>query len=281
MSTVTRTTQHPKTSQTVLHVVFLCGSVIVAFPFVWMILSSFKTTQEFYQFGFWPSAFDFSAYQFVINETSFLRWYLNSAIVAVVVTITNIVFCSLIGYTLAKFKFKGRKTIFVAILCTLMVPTEMLVIPWYVSAVDLGLANSYLGILIPGVMEAFGIFLMRQFMDGVPDELLDAARVDGLGEFRVWWRIAMPLVKPAIAALGIVTFLGNWNAYLWPVIVIATDNMRTIPVGIASFATAQSSGVHWNVVMAMSVMTVVPMIIVFLMFQKQIVSGIALTGLKG
>ena len=265
----------------VLHLVFLAGSVVVAFPFVWMILSSFKSIQDFYNFGFLPSVFDVSAYQYVFTETNFGRWYLNSAIVAVVVTVTNIVFCSLIGYTLAKFRFPGARAVFILILSTLMVPTEMLVIPWYVSAVHLHLANTYVGIFLPGVMEAFGIFLMRQFMLGVPDDLLDAGRVDGLGEFRLWWQVAMPLVKPAIAALGIVTFLGNWNAYLWPVIVIATDQMRTIPVGIALYATAVSNGIQWNTIMAMSVLTVVPMIVVFVIFQRQIISGIALTGLKG
>lgn len=254
---------------------------MTGFPFVWMILSSFKSLQDFYNFGFWPTTFDVSAYQYVLTQTNFGRWYLNSAVVAVVVTITNIIFCSLIGYTLAKFRFRGARFVFIAILATLMVPTEMLVIPWYVSAVHLHLADTYVGIILPGVMEAFGIFLMRQFMLGIPNELLDAGRVDGLGEFRLWWRIAMPLVKPAIAALGIVTFLGNWNAYLWPVIVIATDKMRTIPVGISLFATAQGNGIQWNTIMAMSVLTVVPTIIVFVTFQRQIISGIALTGLKG
>jgi multiple sugar transport system permease protein len=264
-----------------VHVFLLVGVVVVAFPFLWMILSSFKSLPDFYSFSFWPKKLDLSAYKFILQQTDFLQWYFNSIIVGAVVTISCLVFNSLIGYTLAKFKFPGGKAIFIIILSTLMIPTEMLVIPWYMMGTKVNLIDSYLGIMFPGLIEAFGIFLMRQFMMGIPDDLLDAARIDGMSEFKIWWRIALPQVKPALSALGIITFLGNWNAYLWPVICVSTDKLRTLPVGISLYATGDSGGIQWNTIMGMSTLAVIPMIIVFLIFQRQIVEGIALTGVKG
>ncbi len=264
-----------------IHLVLLAGVIIVAFPFIWMILSSLKSLPDFYSFSFWPSKLDFSGYKYIFEETDFLQWYINSIIIGAIVTLSCLVFNSLIGYTLAKYKFVGGKTIFILILSTLMIPTEMLVIPWYVMGTKVNLIDSYLGIMFPGLIEAFGIFLMRQFMLGIPDDLLDAARIDGMGELKIFWRIALPQVKPALSALGIITFLGNWNAYLWPVIVISSDKMRTIPVGISLYATGDSGGIQWNTIMGMSTLAIIPMIIVFLIFQRRIVEGIALTGVKG
>ena len=183
-----------------------------------------------------------------------------------------------VGYTLAKLQFRGRNLIFVLILATLMIPTEMLVIPWYIMSSARGWINTYWGIMFPGMISAFGIFLIRQFMTGVPDELLDAGRIDGLSEFGLYWRIALPQVRPAVAALAILTFLGNWNAFLWPLIVIQAPNMRTLPVGIALFSGEAGSSFH--LIMASSALAVVPVLLVFALLQRQIIEGIVLTGLK-
>jgi len=260
----------------------MCGVLFVALPFLWMILSSLKSLSDFYSFTFFPKHIDWSAYQYIFGQTEYLRWYLNSFIVGIVVTVSGLLFDSLIGYVLAKHRFPGSKVVFVLILSTFMIPTEMLVIPWYVMSVKLHWVDSYWGIMFPGMIEAFGVFLMRQFMFGVPDDLLNAARIDGMSEFRIWWNVAVPQVKPALSALGIITFLGNWNAYLWPVIIISSSKMRTLPVGIALYASADNGGgIQWNTIMAMSTIAVIPIIIVFLIFQKQIVEGITLTGVKG
>ncbi|XJZ27240.1 carbohydrate ABC transporter permease [Bacillota bacterium Lsc_1132] len=264
-----------------IHLFLIAGVVVVAFPFLWMVLSSFKSLPDFYSFSFLPHKIDFSAYQFIFQETDFLKWYWNSILVGLIVTLSCLIFNSLVGYTLAKYKFPGVKMIFILILSTLMIPTEMLVIPWYVMGTKVNLIDSYLGIMFPGLIEAFGVFLMRQFMLSIPDDLLDAARIDGMSEFKIWWQVAIPQVKPALSALGIITFLGNWNAYLWPVIVTSTDSMRTLPVGISLYATGDSGGIQWNTIMGMSTLAVVPMIIIFLIFQRQIVEGITLTGVKG
>lgn len=143
----------------------------------------------------------------------FLRWFFNSMLVAIIVTLSNCFFDSLVGYTLAKFEFRGRYFIFIAILSTLMIPTEMLVIPWYLMSSQLGWLDSYWGIMFPGMMTAFGTFLMKQFFETVPNDFIEAARVDGLNEFQIWWKVALPLVTPALSALAIFTFLGNWTAF--------------------------------------------------------------------
>jgi multiple sugar transport system permease protein len=161
----------------------------------------------------------------------------------------------------------------------MMIPTEMLIIPWYIMSNKLGWVNSYWGIMFPGMMTGFGTFLMRQFFQSVPDELLDAGRIDGLNEFQLWWKIAMPLVKPAISALAIFTFLGNWNAFLWPLIVTSQTELYTLPVGLAFFSGEFQT--EWEMVMTGASVATIPVLIVFLIFQKQIVEGISLSGLKG
>ncbi|HEX2864102.1 MAG TPA: carbohydrate ABC transporter permease, partial [Deinococcales bacterium] len=213
-----------------LYLVLAVGSIIVAFPFVWMLLTSLKTVQDVYLPGILPPSPTLDNYTQVLGRTGFPRWFLNSIVVAAGTTISVLFFDSLTGYTLAKLNFPGKEIIFVVILSTLMIPTEMLVIPWYIGALQLGISNSYLAIALPGVMSAFGVFLMRGFFESIPDDLFDAGRLDGVGEFGLFWKIGMPLVRPALAALGIFTFLGNYNAFLWPLIITQSADMRTLPV---------------------------------------------------
>jgi multiple sugar transport system permease protein len=217
-----------------------------------------------------------------VQTSDFGRWYLNSILIACFSTLCVAIFDSLVGYTLNKFDFPGKNLIFLGILATLMVPTEMLIIPWYSMSVKLnwhvGLAQ-YWGIAFPGVITATGIFLMRQFFDSVPNELLDAARIDGLDEPGIWWRIAMPLVRPALAALCIFNFIGNWNAYLWPLIIASSREFYTLPIGLKFFRNEALS--NWELVVAGSSLATAPLVLVFLIFQRQIIKGVALTGLKG
>ncbi len=261
------------------YALLIVGSVITAFPFVWMFLTSFKTFQDVFLPGFWPVHPTLENYGTVLSQTGFPRWFFNSILVAAATTVSVLFFDSLVGYTLAKLKFPGKEIVFVLILSTLMVPTEMLVIPWYVSAVKLHLTDSYLAIAMPGLISAFGVFLMRGFFEGIPDELFDAARIDGVSEFGLFWRIGLPLVKPALAALAIFSFLGNYNAYLWPLIIIGSPEMRTLPVGIALFS--GEAGAQWHLIMTASSLAVIPVLAVFAFFQKQIIEGVVLTGIKG
>ena len=188
-------------------------------------------------------------------------------------------FDSLVGYTLAKYNFRGREIVFIAILSTLMIPTEMLIIPWYMMSREFGWIDTYWGIAFPGLMTGFGTFLMRQFFMSLPDELIEAARIDGWSEFAIWWKIAMPLVIPALSALAIFHFLGNWTAFLWPLIITNDPDMYTIPVGLASFNGENET--NWEIVMTASCLATIPTLFVFIILQKYIIKGIMLAGLKG
>ncbi len=267
---------------TLSYVLLSIGAVVMIVPFLWMILTSIKPAPELVGFTFLPQNPTLANYAEVLTQSAFPRWYLNSILVAVFSTLCVAIFDSLVGYTLNKFRFPGRNIIFIGILATLMVPTEMLVIPWYSMSVEngwhIGLAQ-YWGIAFPGIITATGIFLMRQFFDGVPDELLDAARIDGMHEPGIWWRIAMPLVKPAIAALCIFNFIGNWNAYLWPLIIASERSFYTVPVGLSFFQ--NESNIEWEMIMTGASVSSIPLLLVFFIFQRQIIKGIALTGLKG
>ncbi len=264
------------------YVLLSLGAAVMIVPFLWMLLTSLKPATELVQFSFLPKQPTLENYRLVLTTSSFGRWYFNSLLIATISTLSVAFFDSLVGYTLNKFEFPGKNLIFLGILATLMVPTEMLIIPWYTMSVQWGWhqgAMQYWGIVFPGVITAVGIFLMRQFFDGVPNELLDAARMDGLHEFGIWWRVAMPLVKPALAALCIFNFIGNWNAYLWPLIIASARAYYTLPVGLSFFR--GESTTQWEKIMTGASLATVPLLIVFIIFQRQIIKGIALTGLKG
>lgn len=255
------------------------GGVVMITPIIFMVSTSFKSGQEVYVLSIFPDAPTLKNYLFILEDSKFLKWMLNSLWVATFSTASVLFFDSLVGYTLAKFSFRGRQLIFIAILSTLMIPTEMLIIPWYMMSRTFGWIDTYWGIAFPGLMTGFGTFLMRQFFMSLPDELIDAARIDGWSEFSIWWRIAMPLVVPALSALAIFHFLGNWTAFIWPLIVTNDPEIYTIPVGIASFN--GEFQMDWEVVMTASALATLPTLAVFLMLQRFIIRGIMLAGLKG
>lgn len=262
-------------------------------PFLWMLSTSFKPQTEILRPNFFPEAPTVENYVYIATETALPQWYLNSLVVAVISTVSVAFFDTLAGYVFAKYKFPGKRIIFIVFLSSLMVPTEMLLIPWFIMASKPILAevapwlpilgqswvDTYWGIAFPGVITAAGIFLMRQFMQGVPDELLDAGRIDGVSEFGLYWRIAVPLSLPAIGALCIFNFLGNWNAFIWPLIATTKQEMMTLPVGIQFFST--EAGAAWHLIMTGASLSVVPLLIIVIIFQRYIIEGIALTGLKG
>lgn len=261
-----------------IYLLLSLGGVMMVFPFIWMLFTSFKTGGDIYSFSFIPKPFTLSNYSRVLSKTDFPLWFANSLGVGLVSTASVLLFDALTGYVLCKMNFPGKNAIFVMILSTMMVPTEMLIIPWYNMTSSLGWMNSYWSIMFPGMITAFGIFMMRQFFGGVPTDLLEAARIDGLHELGIFFRVAIPLVLPAISALAIFSFLGNWNAYLWPVIVITKYRLYTLPVGLSTFSS--DAGSEWGLIMTGATMATVPVLIVFLFFQRQIIEGINLTGMK-
>ncbi|CAI2936593.1 carbohydrate ABC transporter permease [Aminobacter niigataensis] len=283
MSAVTQTPAlshaNLRPGRVVVWTLLFIGGLIMVTPLAFMFSTSLKTAGQVYDLKLIPSAPTLQNYIAILADGRFMRWFINSMIVAVAVTLSNVFFDSLVGYTLAKFEFRGRYFIFLAILSTLMIPTEMLVIPWYLMSSKLGWLDSYWGIMFPGMMTAFGTFLMKQFFEGVPNDFLEAARVDGLNEFQIWWKVAMPLVTPALSALAIFTFLGNWTAFFWPLIVTTSRELYTLPVGLSSFAVEQS--IQWEMIMTGAAIATLPTLIVFIVLQRYIVRGVMLAGLKG
>ncbi|HEY9053957.1 MAG TPA: carbohydrate ABC transporter permease [Rectinemataceae bacterium] len=263
------------------YLILVFFTVVMIFPFVWMLMSSFKDATQIFKMKLFPSepTLDNYKYIFFSKSSKFPQWFLNSAIVAVCTTASVLFFDSLLGYTLSKFRFPGKKLIFLLIISTLMIPTEMLVIPWYAIIRAMKWGNTYWAIMFPGMISAFGIYLMRQFMSTIPDDLIDAARVDGQGELRIFLTVVMPLVSPALATLAIFNFIGNWNAFLWPLIAASKPRMFTLPVGLANFS--GEAGSDWHYIMTGATVAMLPLVVIFLIFQKQIVKGIAMTGLKG
>ena len=255
------------------------GGVVMVTPLLFMLSTSLKPASDVYDLRLIPARPTLENYLAVFEDGRFPGWILNSLFIATVVTLSNVFFDSLVGYTLAKFKFRGRYLVFIAILSTLMIPTEMLVIPWYIMARDFGWLDSYWGIMFPGMMTAFGTFLMKQFFETVPDDFLEAARIDGLNEFQIWWRIAMPLVTPALSALAIFTFLGNWTAFIWPLIVTTSAELYTLPVGLSSFLVEQA--IRWELIMTGASIATLPTLLIFIILQRFIVRGVVMAGLKG
>lgn len=261
-----------------VYILLSLGAVLMVFPFVWMVLTSLKTGSDVYSFSLIPKPATLQNYAFVFTRTDFIRWFANSIILAVTAVSSVLLFDTLVGYTLCKMQFRGKQLVFILIMSTLMVPTEMLIIPWYLMSAELKWINTYWSIMFPGLITAFGIFMMRQFFEGVPDELLEAARIDGLNELGIYARIAVPLVLPAVSALAIFTFLGNWNAFLWPVIIISKKELVTLPVGLAMFTTENNP--EWERIMTAASLGTLPVLAVFMVFQRQIIEGINLSGLK-
>lgn len=253
------------------------------FPFVWMILNSLKPRTEIAYYRFFPENPTFGNYVKILANFPFGRWYLNTILVTVLSVLSTLFFCSLAGFALAKYKFPGRDAIFIFILATVMVPVEMLIIPWYVSAYRLNLTNTYAGLVIPGMINAFGVFIMRQAVINIPEELLDAARVDGISEFGIYLKIILPLLSGQLSALAILTALSVWNNFLWPLVVTDQADMFTLQVGI-SMATQgeyQDTMRDWGTIMAATTVASLPMLLLVIFAQKYIVKGIAMSGIKG
>jgi multiple sugar transport system permease protein len=258
------------------------GVLLMIGPFLWMLLGSLKSQAEFLVSTptFLPAAPTTDNYQRLFDQLDFPRFFFNSAVVALVVTAGNVLFCPMLGYALAKLQWRGKRLILGLVLATLMVPAGITLIPNFVLMRNLGLVNTYPGLILPFLVGPFGVFLTRQFMYGIPDELLEAARIDGANEWRIFWQVVMPITVPVLATLGILTFLGSWNSFLYPLVMAQEPTMYTLPVALATFATGQYQADH-GMLMAGSVVLVIPVLVIFILFQRWITEGIATTGLKG
>lgn len=255
--------------------------IAVIAPFIWMILGSFKTQGELLQSPptWWPQSATLDNYTQLFSRLNFKQYFYNSTVVAVAVTAGNLLFCSMLGYALAMLNFKGKKALFGVVMATLMIPGVVTFVPLFVLVANIGLIDSLPGLILPFLVTPFGVFLMRQFFLGLPRDLLDAGRVDGAGELRIFRQIFLPLAGPALATLGILTFLGSWNNFLWPLVVAQQEQHYTLPVALALYSTGQNS-TQYGLLLAGATVVVLPVLIVFLVFQRRFIEGIATTGIK-
>ena len=259
------------------------GLSFTLLPFIMMILSSFKTNVEVLRVPptFWPEIFTLENYVKIFNDPKLplLRFYGNSAFVAFFNVVSTLFTSSLVGYMFAKFEFPGKKLLFGWFLAMLMIPTQITMIPSYLILAKLGLINSLWGLIIFSAVDAFGIFMIRQFSETLPSDLLDAARIDGASEWQIYWRIVLPQLGPPLATLGILGFMHSWNAYLWPMIVLQKIDVRTLPIILTWFNSTHTG--QGGLVMAATVLIILPILIVFMFFQRWIVQGFTMSGMKG
>ena len=257
------------------------GLVLMVLPFLWMGISSIKPDAEVVSVPptWWPETATLDNYTQLFRRMDFTTYFLNSTVIAIAVTGGNMLFGSMLGYALAKLEFPGKKLLFALVLGTLMVPGVVTFVPMFVLTTNLGLTNTLPGMFLPFMAAPLGVFLMRQFISGLPDELIQAARIDGAGELRIFFQVILPLCGPALATLGIISFLGSWNNFLWPLVVASQEDKFTLPVALALYATGQNA-TKYGLLLAGAVVVVIPVIAVFLFLQRHIMQGIAMTGIK-
>ena len=263
------------------HLLLMPVALVFALPLVQMVLTSFMTDADINSFPpkLIPSSLNFGGYQGFFTDTPAARWMLNTVIVSTIAVVSQLVLCSMAGYGFSRMKFRGRNFSFFAIVGTIMIPTQLLMIPTYVMFSKIGVVDTLSAAFIPWLVTAFGIFLMRQFFLSLPKELEEAGTIDGCSAFGVFWRIVLPLAKPALATLAVFTLLGSWNDLIWPLTAITNQDNFTIQVGLTTFQGTRRT--QWSLLMAGNVVATMPLIIGFIIAQKQFVQTMTFSGLKG
>ena len=267
--------------KTLLYIVLIAMALVTLIPFVWMISASLKLDREVFSYPIrWiPETFHWENYRLIWSKVPLLTYFKNTAFIAIVVTFIQTLTSSFAAYAFAKLRFRGRNALFICYVATIAVPWQTYMLPQFILMRSMGLYDTLWAIVVLQSFSAFGVFLMRQFYQGIPSELCEAARIDGLSEYGIWARIMLPLSKAAIATLVIFTFVGTWNDYMGPMIYLTRDVNKTVQVGLRRFIQENSSDYH--LIMAVSVCSLLPVSIVFLSLQKYFIQGIATTGLKG
>ena len=264
-----------------VYVALLLAAFICLLPYYWMVSSAFKTEVNIFRLPiqWFPDPINWMSFVKGWQAQNFPRYFFNSFFVSIAITVGTLIFASLAGYSLAKFKYPGRNIFFIIILSTMMLPLEVTMVPLFLLIKNFDWQNSYSGLIVPFMVEGFGVFLMRQYILGIPRDLLEAARMDGASEIRIFGQIVMPLCTPALAALGVFTFREAWDMYIWPLIIISKDDLYTVPLGISLFM--GNYGTAWDQLMAIATVGTLPMIILFFLLQRAFIQGITMTGIKG
>ena len=266
-----------------VHLLLLAGACITVLPFLWMVLSSFKTTTEVFRYPpmLLPDQWVFTNFDRLFTEILFPKWYLNSVMVSTAQTAAVLFFASLAGFGFGKYEFKGRGVLFGILIASMIIPFHVIVIPMFTVVSALGMLNNYATLVLPWMAPAFGIFMMKQFMAGIPSELLDSARIDGAQEFRIYYNIVLPLLRPGLAALAIYTFLGAWNGFLWPLVVMRDMAHFTLPVGMATLiGNMGQTKTEYGMLLGGSSLISLPVITLFVLLQRQFVAGLTLGSVK-
>jgi multiple sugar transport system permease protein len=281
----------PAPLKVLTHIVLVLGAVVMVGQLIWMVLTSLKTPADAEAFfdtprrlgavlrAMWPDPLTTDAYRAVFTERPMISYFVNSGIYTLGRMLPSLFFCSLAGYVFAKLQFKGRDVIFGAIILTMMIPFQIKMLTLYEMMVTIGWVDTYWAVIVVGLMEPFGIFLFRQTIMGIPDDLLDAARIDGSGPLRSYFSVVLPLIRPTLAAYSIFLFMWSWSDFLWPLIVINTETLKPIEVGILGFSDINNP--QYVKMMAASTVAVAPIILFFLLMQRQFIRGVTMTGLKG
>ncbi|MET0781877.1 MAG: carbohydrate ABC transporter permease [Microbacterium sp.] len=276
-----RRRRRPSFGRAIVYLVLTAAVIATLVPFAWMFLGSVKTQQELLQRPptWWPETITWENFEAWFGRLHIQTFFANSVIVAVFTVLGTLLFCSMVGYALAKLDFPGKRLVFVLVLLTLMVPGVVTFIPLFVVVSRLGLVSTYPALILPFLAGPLGVFLMRQFIAEIPDALIEAARIDGASELRIFTRIVLPLCGPALATLAILTFLGSWNNFLWPLVVAQTEDMYTLPVALSLYSVGQNA-TNYGVLLAGSVLVITPILLLFVALQRYFIQGIAMTGVK-
>jgi multiple sugar transport system permease protein len=264
-----------------LYGVLILFSIFMLVPMAFAVVGSLKPEAEIFTVPIqWiPSSPQWQNYILPFQK-NIGRYFVNSMIVSLVQTFSPMLLCSLAGYSLAKFNYPGRNLVFLFILSTIMLPIQVTLVPTFLIIKELGWVNTYAGLIVPGLATTFGTFLMRQFFLSLPSEYMDAARIDGASEPRIFWTIMLPMCRPALSALGIFSFTGSWNSFLWPLVVVNQDEMRTVPLGIV-FYMGEQRVPEYGQLLAVSVIATLPVLLLFIILQREFIRGAALSGIKG
>lgn len=262
-----------------LSLLLVVGALAMVFPFVWSVVTSLSSGAGLTSTpSLIPDNPSLDAYRTLFSSTDFVRVVLNSIGVAVVVTIAQVSTSALAAYAFTRLRFPGRGAIFAVYLATMMIPMQVLIVPLFVQMRTLGLVDSYAGVIVPSIASAFGVFLLRQSMAVVPKDFDEAATLDGAGHIRIFRSVVLPLIKPALATFAVFSFMSSWNSFLWPLIILRTNELKTLPVALAQLQGQFTT--QWDVMMAGSVVSIVPMLLIYIVAQKQVVQGVAGSGLK-
>lgn len=279
------TAQSSRTFQLALHLVLVAGAMLALTPFLWLICATFKTGDDLFAYVFIPwdnlGRLTLQNYRTLFTREPFARWMFNSLFLSSTYTVVVVSLSSLGGFALAKYQFRGKKPLMLLMLATMLLPAQVLLPSSYELMYKFGWIDSYLAILVPGAVSVFGMFLFRQAMAAVPDELLAAGRIDGCSELRLWWEVALPIVRPMIGAFVLLSFLTAWNSFLWPAIVLQDQAKYNLPIGLANMVALPQYRQDYGVLMAGTLLSIMPVVVLFFVLQKDFIAGLASGAVKG